>query len=331
MLFGPKMMAGKAGLDVSKLFKPVLWTGTGSGRSVTGVGFQPDFVWAKSRTATQGHILSDSARGPNYLLQSQSAEQEYYNPAALASFDADGFTTGGEGNISTSGTDYVGWCFKRAARFFDVVTWTGNDVDGRDIAHALGVRPALVIVKCRSNAQRWKVHSLVGGYSLILNDEGGISGGTPPPYENGYVDMAASNAATFRLGAYGSSDDLNKTGYTYVAYLFAEDTASDACVKVGTYTGTGSDPGPSVTLGWQPQFVMLKRVNGAAPWAIVDAARGMPPGYGDPTLRPNLANGDSTQNLVDPTSTGFTIGWANSWSNVAGEPFLYLAIRAPGT
>lgn len=327
----PLLGIGKKGLDVSKLFKTSLWTGNGTTQTITGVGFQPDFLWVKCRnSASYIHSMVDSLRGGRYQLNSSGENAENVWDDPLHTFGADGFTLGSNGAVNADADNFVGWSFKRAERFFDIVTWTGNGVDGRDIAHALGVRPALVIVKCRSNAQRWKVGTLVGGYSLILNTEAGIGDGSPPPYENGYVDMAASNAATFRLKLYGTIDDLNKTGYTYVAYLFAEDTAADACVKVGTYTGNGSDPGPTVNLGWQPQFVMLKRVNSPGPWAIVDAARGMPSGYGDPTLRANLTNSESLQNLIDVTPTGFTIGWANSWSNMSGEPFLYLAIRAPG-
>ena len=50
--------------DPGDHFKTVLYTGTGSSRAVTGVGFKPDFIWCKSRTNTEGQIIFDSVRGP---------------------------------------------------------------------------------------------------------------------------------------------------------------------------------------------------------------------------------------------------------------------------
>ena len=38
-------------------FNTILYTGNTSGQSITGVGFQPDFLWIKSRSASYQHSL----------------------------------------------------------------------------------------------------------------------------------------------------------------------------------------------------------------------------------------------------------------------------------
>lgn len=321
MLFGPKMMAGANALDVSKLFKPVLWTG--SAQTVSGVGFQPDLVWLKNRSASGDHYLTDSVRGVSRTFRTNSTDAEYTAAEILTAFNADGFTVGNNGDGS-----WVGWSFKRAARFFDIVTWTGNGVDNRDIAHALGVTPALAIVKCRSSARRWVVRT--ANWRLVLNVIEGAYDLSPPGNEDGYAEITASTPSTLRLKQGSTLADVNASGETYEALLFADDTASDGCVRVVEYSGNGSADGPVITLGFSPQFLLIKRIDGGGNWWLLDSARGMDTTT-DPMLRANAIAGDFTAygDVVERSPTGFKLKTADNNINGFGSSYLVLAIREP--
>ena len=51
-------------IDKSSLhFNPIIYTGNGGTQALTGVGFQPDWVWVKSRDVAKDHMLFDVVRG----------------------------------------------------------------------------------------------------------------------------------------------------------------------------------------------------------------------------------------------------------------------------
>ena len=68
-------------------FNTIAYTGDG-GQDVTGVGFQPDWVWVKRRSSTQFHGLYDSVRGATKQLASNSNNAEDTNTESLKSFTA---------------------------------------------------------------------------------------------------------------------------------------------------------------------------------------------------------------------------------------------------
>ena len=59
----------------SSYFNTKLWTGNGTNSTaITGVGFQPDFTWLKSRSVGAGHDLQDAVRGATKHLHSQNTD-----------------------------------------------------------------------------------------------------------------------------------------------------------------------------------------------------------------------------------------------------------------
>jgi hypothetical protein len=62
-------------------FNTVLYTGDGTtARSITGVGFQPDWLWVKSRSTTYYHGLWDVVRTNKSALYSNAFRcRRYYN------------------------------------------------------------------------------------------------------------------------------------------------------------------------------------------------------------------------------------------------------------
>ena len=161
-------------------FNTVLYTGNGSdAHGITGVGFQPDWVWTKIRSGADNHGLYDVVRGVNKNLQTNSnyAEQSY--STLLQSFDSDGFTIGTNGEINANSSTFVSWNWRagnsqgssntdgsinttytsvNTTAGFSIVQWTGNGSDGATIGHGLGAVPKMVIVKSSSNSENWNVY-----------------------------------------------------------------------------------------------------------------------------------------------------------------------------
>ena len=95
--------------QAGKYFNTVLYTGTGSSNSLTGVGFQPDFVWIKGRSGATDHGLYDAVRGVQKQLESNNLDAETTETTGLTAFGSDGFTVGALAQLNTSSATYVGW------------------------------------------------------------------------------------------------------------------------------------------------------------------------------------------------------------------------------
>jgi hypothetical protein len=100
-------------------FNTLTWTGNGNAtRSYTGVGFQPDLIWTKNRSASQNHMFTDSIRGINNVVQSSTTSATISNPSSgyLSSFDSDGFSvqagSSSTANFNTNSENYVAWNWK---------------------------------------------------------------------------------------------------------------------------------------------------------------------------------------------------------------------------
>ena len=93
-------------------FKTVIWTGNGTSQSITGVGFQPDFVWGKERSNTSSNELLDTTRGVTNYISTNLSNAQGTSGQGLQSFDADGFTVGNDGAWNQNGETYVAWCWK---------------------------------------------------------------------------------------------------------------------------------------------------------------------------------------------------------------------------
>lgn len=309
------------------VFSTYLYTGNGStqtinnGIDLTGKG---GLVWTKSRR-TGTNVLQDTVRGITQKLFSETnSAQSPSAPYGVASVSQTGGVWEGD-----SGVPYVSWTFRRAPKFFDVVTYTGNGVAGRLIPNSLGQAPGMIVVKRTDTASNWIVRHRGDGTTaprLALNltvADGGV--GTT---ENGYIGFNTSVNFTVWQGATDISA-VNANGATYVAYLFAHDTSADGIVQCGSYIGNGSAAGPVVNLGWEPQWLMIKNASGTGNWQIIDSMRGMSVGSADATLQANLSNAEAEADYVSPTATGFQITSSSSEVNANGQTYIYLAIRRP--
>ena len=323
--------AGAGGEDplyVDDVFSTYLYDGTGtSGQTITNgidLAGEGGLYWMKNRSTTGDNMLFDTERTSNKVLVSNTTAGEATDNTMTPT--STGFTiSGGSTNTNNSSFSYASWTFRKAPGFFDVVTYTGNGVNGRQISHALGSTPGMVIVKRTNGSDNWTVQhrSLGGTKSLYLNLTNGQD--TSSTEWN-------NTAATSTVFTVGTSGKTNANGDTYVAYLFAHDEPvfgtdeDESIIKCGSYLGVGGGNSTTVDVGFEPQFLITKKANGNGEWRINDIIRGIPAGGGDPQLNANSTAAEIAGNTTcDLTSTGFI----SNGSQNDSATYIYMAIRRP--
>ena len=308
------------------LFSTTLYTGTGADKTITNgidLAGEGGLVWIKSRSSTREHSLYDTERGVEKLLKTNSTGAEQNTSGGLTAFNSDGFSLGTYADINgTAYGDFASWTFRKAPNFFDVVTYTGNGVAGRTVAHSLGSVPGSIIVKATNNARSWAVYHK-------------DADSTAPEDYVLYLDVATNKqndatlwndtAPTSTDFTVGTSGDSNVSGREYVAYLFADDDTNR--IKCGGYLGNAT----SVNLGFQPQFIIVKNASLAENWMMFDTVRGWDEaGVNIAWLMPNSSNAESTitNGYFRRTSTGFdmTSGYTPLNNGSASTEYIYIAI-----
>ena len=312
---------GAETLYVDDVFSAYTYTGTGTtlnivnGIDLAGKG---GMVWTKQRAipGTQGHALTDSARGLTKFLQSNSTAGQATLASGVTSFNSAGFSLGSDNTQNTSGASHVSWTFRKAPKFFDVVTWTGNGAN-RTISHSLGSVPGMIVVKLTSSTSNWHVYhqSIANTEYLLLNTTAAKA--TDATLWN-------SSTATSSVFSLGTNASVNQSGQTYVAYLFAHDAGTDGIIQCGSFTTDGSG-NATVSLGWEPQYLMVKASSTTSDWWVADTSRGLVGGgtVTAPILAPNTTVAEGISNSMVLTATGFTA------ARPASQTYIYLAIRRP--
>ena len=324
--------AGGESLYVEDVFSTYLYDGTGTTNNiVNGVDLtEGGLVWFKTRDDVGDHNLVDSERGINKGLESNTTDAET-GSAGVTAFNSDGFTVDfGFAKTNSTSSTYASWTFRKAEKFFDVVTYTGDGVDNRQIPHNLGSTPAVIIVKSTSSAGQWPVyHQSLGTGAVRLN--------LTNAYNSANIWWKTTPTDS-HFTVYGGGE-VNVSGIEYVAYLFASDAGGfgdddENIIKCGSYTGTGS-AGLEVDLGFEPQWVLVKSTTSSSSnWLLMDVMRGMH-NTGGAALFPNQSYAESnlsayTSGYIVPTSTGFVINAVNNVNvNQNSGNYIYIAIRRP--
>ena len=339
--------AGGGGLNVEQVFATNLYTGTGSSRSRTNyidLAGEGGLVWFKRRNGQHEHGLYDTVRGTGKrLMMDQNAPQET-DSNGLSAFNSDGFTVVSADDCNGNSDTYASWTFRKAPKFFDIVSYTGNGVSGRVLSHNLGSEPGMIVIKSLdTNTAHWEVYhrSLgieTGDYPYILQLNRNVAQiGNQTFFKSGIT------STEFKISHYNAT---NQNGTGYIAYLFAHNNNDGGfgpngdldIIKCGSFnTSTGSGlVGPN--LGFEPQWVMFKNATstGSGDWWIMDTHRGFyGTGYDSNTgktryLRANLVNEEAnfSNNTLNITSTGFTMP-SNAFAE--SQTFIYMAIRRAPT
>ena len=220
-------------------------------------------------------------------------------------------------NGSTSYTDWQSWMWKRG-QGFDVVTYKGNgNIAGDQIAHSLNAVPEMIWIKNRDETRNWPVYHK------------GLNGGTDPADHYIYLNMngTESNDAGFwndtmptsthfTLGTYGEVSNAQQ----YMAMLFS---SVEGISKCGYYSGSSSSV--TVTTGFQPRFVLIKRATGVGQWTMFDTTRGWTAGNDQMLELSDNAAQSNSFDYGEPTATGFTITTGQSATNNNGDTYIYYA------
>jgi hypothetical protein len=321
----------------SDYFNVVTYTGTGSSQTIS-VGFQPDFVWIKSRSNAQDHKLTDAVRGVTKSLESNTTDAEATDTNGITAFTSTGFTVGSDSTYNTNAYTYVAWCWKangagssntagsitstvsaNTSAGFSIVTYTGTGANAT-VGHGLGVAPRFIIVKDRtSGGTDWYTrHSSYGGNDWYqqLNLTSGVNTTTT------IWNNTAPTSTVFSLGTSGAA---NNSGSSFVAYCFAEVAGYSS---FNSYTGNGSTDGVFVYTGFRPKFIMIKRVTGGTgSWAMYDTSRNTF-NVSDKELAANESSSEYTRTEahMDILSNGFKLRNTDGWHNVSGSLYIYMAV-----
>ena len=320
----------------TSFFNTVLYTGNASTNAITGVGFQPDWVWLKRRDGTGNHNLYDAVRGATKYLESSSTAPDQTQSAGLTAFDSDGFTLGSNTNMNGSSNSYVSWNWSagtgqgssntdgtinttytsvNTTAGFSISKFTGTG-SAATVGHGLGAVPKMYMVKnITTNSLQWRVYHASLGATKHLALEATQAEGTASSVFN-------NTEPTSTVFSIGTDNGSNKSGDSHVAYCFAEVKGYS---KFGSYTGSGNADGAFIYTGFKPAFVLLKVSSTTNNWNMFDDKR---PGFNeiDQRLFPNLSDAEQDGTAaVDFLSNGFKFRNTNDNYNASGATYLYMA------
>ena len=317
-------------------FNTKLWTGTGSSNAITGVGFQPDFCWVKSRSLTENHFLNNAINGSTRVLQSDTDAAEQTSSNGMTSFNSDGFTVNTDTGFNGNGATYAAWNWKgngagsantagsinstvsaNTTSGFSIVKWTGNGSTAT-VGHGMGMAPELVFYKTLGTG---------GWYTYAKHALG--SNGAVGRLVIGFLENTA--AFTNDTSSFQSTDPTSTLLYVggganlsgeNIAYCFSSVAGFS---KIGSYIGNGNANGKFVYTGFKPAFIMAKKTSaGGDNWFIFDSKRA---GYNvdNNYLHPDTNGAEGTSDYLDIISNGFKLRTSGGDINGSGATFIYMA------
>ena len=330
-------------------FNTVLYTGNSTARSITTVGFKPDFTWIKRRDGTENHYLQDSVRGSTQQIYSNLTNAQFNETTAVTSFSANGFNMGSYNGINNSSETYVAWNWKAggSSNTFNKngtgygtasaagltgesnITIQGSSVNtesgisiiktltgpstGMIIPHGLETQPELIISKPLNISLGWYT------WTPILNN-----GSTSSKTGWSGLFLETSAAASASAYVYASNTHIYDSwaiGREMVYYSFISIAGYS---KIGSYQGNGSATGPIVVTGFRPAFVMIKRTDSSSNWRMLDNKRSTTNPI-NKELYPNLPNAEGTFSALDFLSNGFQIINTDGSYNSSIGTYIYMA------
>ena len=315
-------------------FNTKLYTGTGSSNAITGVGFQPDFVWQKSRSNAEGHGLFDVLRGVTNRIQSNTDGATSSQAGSLTAFGSDGFTVGGSPNndaANGNGQTFASWNWKAGTTSgisagsqtitpsaysinttagFGIYKWSRTGASTTDyFSHGLGATPTIAIQKRTDGAQDWYVN-----YTFVDGSMDYMNLNKVDDYQNGSTTVPTST------NYYPKSPETGD----YITYLF---TPIKGFSKFDTYVANNDADGPFIYTGFAPAFVMIKMWNGDDSWFMYDNKRS-PFNVRGKYLVADGSGTDSNADAFDFLSNGFKLRTSASSFNGNGAKFIYMAFAA---
>ena len=323
----------------SDYFNTKLWTGTGSENAITGIGFQPDWVWIKQRNTTRDHNAFDVVRGATKRLYPNANNAEETAAQVLKSFDSDGFTLGTDTSANQSSGTYAAWNWRAAnsqgssntdgsinttytstntTSGFSISTYTGTGSNAT-VGHGLGAVPKVVLVKGIGHTSQWYMYHVgTGANGVMLLDNNAAKTTDTVSWQN-----TTPTSSVFSIGNDGGT---NGSGNTYVAYCFSPIQGYSA---MGSYIGNGNDgDGSFIYTGFKPAMIIIKCSDTAGEhWHIHDTKRQTGNLNTGRYLLANTTDAESTSTsyAVDIVSNGFKARTNNDSVNGSSKAYIYMA------
>ena len=289
---------GDSIVDPRDHFDTLLYTGNGGNKTVTGLQFKPDFAWIKSLSDGHHPSWTDSVRGMLKTLSSTRNDiAEYNESAGLNEFLHNGLGFNGNNyySVNVNGANFVAWCWKGGGSSgtynidgvgyataaaaglnggtitptgtsintisgLSIIAYTGNGTNGASMSHGLPSAPKIMFHRSRGQGRNW--------YTITT----ALDGSADYWYLNNTnaPGNSAVTAPTSDLMYFTSSQESNNNGENYIVYAFCD---IPGFLKMGTYTGNGSNDGPYVHLGFRPAWIMIRKSSGTEDWVIYDNKR----------------------------------------------------------
>ena len=348
-----KLMMSAAGGDVvnvEDVFSSYLYYGNNTANTITNgldLATEGGLVWTKRQLnysyRSDFHHWFDTVRGPSKILYSNMTEVEATDSSVLSSFNSDGFTLGSSSRANQTSEQYASWAFRQHPKFFQIKTFsTTYNTDPSYLTHDLECDLGVAIFKSRDNASQgnnwivWHKDS-PNSYSYFrLNSTASYVTDTSNPISYN----AGTKTFTFNYPMTVAGDRMiagNQATTNFVGYFFAHNnndgefgaSGDQDIIKCGKYTGNGSYTGPIINLGFEPQFLLVKRVNSSGNWYLIDDLRGFAAKTSSKGnyLYPNTNTPHTTdRDDVQPLGNGFQP--TSPWDlNTSGNDYIYIAIR----
>jgi len=328
-----------------KHFETLLYTGTGSSNSVTGLEFAPDFIWAKRRdSGGHHHLLVDSIRGGSKSVMANLSDAENSNANRDMTFLANGIRwNSNTGNANASSGTYVVWSWKGGGAAvsntdgsittsvsanteagFSIVKFTITSNAVYTVGHGLGKAPQWIMMKAlsggdNSGTTNWDCYHVAIGNTkrFKLNSRDAAQDYTGP-----WNDTTPTSSVFTSTGSW-----LGGNGTNVIAYCWTEIPGYS---KFGSYTGNGSSDGPYVHLGFRPAWILIK-ADLSESWYLYDNKRDVDNVVNN-ELRADHDYAAGTFTIGDFLSNGFKIRATDSAANGNGSTYVYIAFaEQPGT
>ena len=321
----------------SDYFNTVLWSGNSTtNTAITGVGFQPDFLWLKQRTSTQSHQVLDAIRGANNILNSDTTAAAVADTEIVNSFDSDGFTLGHQDQSNDTGHTYVGWNWKAG-------TTSGVDFSSGDItptAYSINTTSGIGIYRYNcTGANATMVHGLSSAPKMLITKSLGDTapwavwhtGMNPTNYlvldttaaEVTGTAMWNSTAPSSSVISLGSDGQSNGSGKNNIMYAFSEVAGYS---RFMSWTGSGDANGAYLFCGFKPSFFIYKVISGTTGgWGILDNKRDENLNPREDTLVADVNSAGFNDHKVDFLSNGLKVWSGGGNINYSGAKYIGMA------
>ena len=321
----------------SDYFNIKLYTGNATNpTTISGIGFQPDWVWTKLRAGgTEGHRLCDAVRGVTKDLFSNDSDAQATNLIGLKSFNSDGYVIGNSNGYNINSGTFVSWNWKAGGTAssntagsitttisanqtsgFSIIKYAGNSTNST-IGHGLGAEPEYIIFKEIDGGESWRVWSKytpsTASQCLALNLTSAAFS------QSGWISAVSSSTISI-----GTDSSINTNGNNYIAYAFAP---KQGYSKFGSYVGNGSSSGTFCYTGMKPAFVLIKKTTGTNGWWGIQDNKREPENIVDKILYANVSDAEysGANYSQDFLSNGFKIRTAHAGMNESAAPYIYMA------